>query len=187
MKRRTTRVTLPIPTARQELAFTNEQAERALLPESLLQWPGFLLAWVAEMAGDGYARALAPLGIKPQHLGILTLLASEGAMVQARIGDRLTIVKPVIVGLINELEARRFVERRPHPTDRRSFEIHLLPLGRQCIQDAEAASKAVTATFFSTLTRDELKLFNQFLRRLAESNLSAPSGPASPSEREESL
>lgn len=140
------------------------------LPQGLVQWPGFLLAWVADMAGETYARSLAPLRIKPHHLGILTLLESEGPLVQARIGDRLTIVKPVIVGLLNELEALRFVERRPHPTDRRAFEIHLLDAGRQCIREAEGISQAVTASFFRDLTHEEQQTLYQLLRRLASSN-----------------
>ena len=141
-----------------------------LLPEALVKWPGFLLAWVSDLAREVYARELAPLGIKSHHLGILTLLESDGPMVQARLGDRLTIVKPMIVSLINELEARSFVERRPHPTDRRAFEIHLLAQGRQCIRDADVISRAVTANFFGDLTSDEQQLLYQFLWRLARSN-----------------
>jgi MarR family transcriptional regulator, lower aerobic nicotinate degradation pathway regulator len=129
-----------------------------------------MLAWVAHLAGEVYAQGLAPLGIKPQHLGILTLLESEGPMVQARLSDRLTIVKPVVVGLINELEARRFVERRPHPTDRRAFEIHLLDQGRQCIRDAEAVSRAATASFFGALSPEEQQTLYQLLSQLASSN-----------------
>lgn len=141
-----------------------------LPPDSLGKWPGFLLAWVAELAGGVYARELTPLGIKPQHLGILTLLESEGPVVQARLSDRLPIVKPVIVGLINELEARGLVERRPHPTDQRAFEIHLLDKGQQCIDAAEKISQAVTTNFFSDLTDEEQQTFYHLLWRLANSN-----------------
>ena len=145
------------------------------LPESLVRWPGFLLAWVAALAGEAYAQRLAPLGIKAQHLGILTLLASEGPLVQARIGDRLTIVKPLVVGLVNELEARGFVERRPHPTDRRAYEVYLLPAGEECMHAAEAISRSATAAFFGALSPDEQATLYQFLWRLAQSNSQPPS------------
>ncbi len=142
----------------------------ALLPTALTKWPGFALAWVADLGGRHYARSLRSLGVKPQHLGILTLLASEGPLVQARIGDRLSIVKPAIVGLLNEMEALGLVERRAHPTDRRAFEVHLCDLGRQRLGEAEAVNRAVTEEFFGALNAEERDLLHRLLLRLAASN-----------------
>ena len=139
------------------------------LPDSLTQWPGFMLAWVADMAITEYTQALASIQLKPHHLGILTLLQSEGAMVQARLGDRLSIVKPLIVGLVNELEAMGLVERRPHPSDGRAFEVHLLEAGVERIQEAESVSRSATSTFFGALKPAEQRSFQQMLARLASS------------------
>ncbi len=141
------------------------------LPATLTKWPGFLLAWVADIGGQLYARSLRSIGVKSQHLGILTLLESDGPMVQARIGDRLSIVKPAIVGLLNEMEALGLVARRAHPTDRRAFEVHLLDAGRERLRSAEAISAAVTDDFFAALAPEERQLFHQFLSRLAVSNI----------------
>ena len=142
----------------------------APLPESLTRWPGFLLAWVADMGGRLYAQALAELGIRPQHLAILTLLDAEGPMVQARLGDRLTIVKPAVVGLVNELEAMALVQRRPHPHDGRAFEVYLMASGKERIRDAEAVSYQITEAFFSDLSQEERQVFERLLTRLASSN-----------------
>jgi DNA-binding MarR family transcriptional regulator len=140
------------------------------LPESLNKWTGFLLAWVTGVGARFYEEALTRVGIKPTHLAILTLLESEGPMVQARLSDRLSIFKPAMVGLLNELETLGLVQRRPHPSDQRAFEIHLLEAGEQRIHDAEAVSRAATAQFFASLASEEQQVFHALLVRLATSH-----------------
>lgn len=41
---------------------------------------------------------------------------------QARLSERLDVLQPVMMTLINELEAMCLVQRRPHPSDRRAVE-----------------------------------------------------------------
>lgn len=167
MRRGAKRGKIPINTPSVKVTHSQPQAEP--LPESLTRWPGFMLAWVADAAVKEYTQALATIGIRPQHLGILTLLQSKGAMVQARLGDHLSIVKPAIVGLVNELEAMGLVERRPHVKDGRAFEIFLLEAGVQRIRQAESVSRNASSTFFETLKPAEQKTFMQMLTRLANS------------------
>jgi MarR family transcriptional regulator, lower aerobic nicotinate degradation pathway regulator len=140
-------------------------------PDSLIQSPGFMLAWVADIATRDYTQALATIGIKPQHLGILTLLAGEGPMVQARLGDRLRIVKPAIVGLVNELEDMHLIERRTHPSDGRAFEVHLLKAGLECIEQAKSVSESATAAFFADLNPNEQRSFHEALSKLASAHM----------------
>jgi MarR family transcriptional regulator, lower aerobic nicotinate degradation pathway regulator len=141
------------------------------LPESLTRWTGFMLSWLADLAGQEYEQALATIGIQARHLGILTLLEAEGPLVQARIGERLSLVKHMIVALLNDLEAWGLAERRPHPTDKRAFLIHITPDGLQRLQQAEEVSRDFAHTFFAELTPEEQQLFHTFLTRLARSKM----------------
>jgi DNA-binding MarR family transcriptional regulator len=136
-----------------------------------------MLAVVADAATRDYATELERIGISPQHLGILTLLQAEGPLVQARLGDRLQIVKPTIVGLVNDLERMRLVERRTHPTDGRAFEIYLLEDGRRRIDAAASVSERATAAFFGPLNRAEQKTFHTLLSRLASAHLTQRGPP----------
>lgn len=137
------------------------------LPDNLVKWPGFALSWAAEEASQFYTSALVPLGITARHLGILTLLEAEGPLVQARIAERLHVVKPALVALLNELEAKGLVARRAHPTDKRAFAVHLLDAGRERIRRAEAVSRTATDAFFGVLSADERRLLHELLLRLA--------------------
>lgn len=137
------------------------------MPECLSRWTGFVLCWVANLGSQFYETAIAPLQLVPGQLAILTLLESDGAIVQARLGKRLRIDKATMVGLLNDLEQQGLVERRPHAHDRRAFEIHLLDLGRQRIQAAEEVSIAAMKQFFGALSEDEQQTLHSLLVRLA--------------------
>jgi DNA-binding MarR family transcriptional regulator len=142
--------------------------DRRRPPEVLARWTGFLLSWVAASAGDHYGRALASVGLTAQQLGVLVLVR-EGPLVQARLSERLQVFKPVMVTLVNELEAMGLVERRPHPRDRRAVEVHLLRAGARRIREAERISARASEEFFAVLTPDERRTFHDLLAKLASS------------------
>ncbi len=136
-------------------------------PAGLGRWTGFLLAWVAGIAEQSYTQALAGIGLKPLQLGVLSLLLDGGPTVQARLSERLGVFKPVMVTLINELEAMGLVQRRPHPSDRRAVEVHLLGAGVERIEQAELVSERATAQFLTELTAQERQNFHELLAKLA--------------------
>jgi hypothetical protein len=81
------------------------------------------------------------------------ILLQDGPTVQSRLSEHLGVFKPVMVSLIDDLEAMALVRRIPHPTDRRAVGVHLLPAGRQRIKTAEKVSRRATDEFFAPLTR----------------------------------
>lgn len=142
------------------------------LPDCLGNWTGFVLHWVTELGSQFYARAMAPLNLRPLQVGILQVLASEGDIVQARLGEKLRVDKATMVTLLNGLEEQGLIERRPHANDRRAYEIHLLEAGKQRLQAAENLSIEAAKQFFSALTPQEQQTLNELLRRVATSNVS---------------
>ncbi|WP_062294837.1 MarR family winged helix-turn-helix transcriptional regulator [Nostoc piscinale] len=152
--------------------FSGHDLDWEPLPECLSHWTGFVLHWVTELGAQFYARAMTPLNLRPLQVGILQLLAGEGAMVQARLGDKLRVDKASMVTLLNDLEAQGLIERRPHPSDRRAYEVHLLKAGEQRLQQAEHVSIEVAKQFFAALTLEEQQILNELLKRVATSNAS---------------
>lgn len=140
------------------------------MPACLSRWTGFVLHWVAGLGSQYYASAMGPLGLRPNDVAILELLDSEGPLVQARLGKRLRIDKASMVGLLNGLERQGLIERRPHPTDGRTFEVHILASGRECLQQAHRASLGATEQFFEALTSEERRTLHELLTRLATTN-----------------
>ncbi|GGW68981.1 MarR family winged helix-turn-helix transcriptional regulator [Streptomyces xantholiticus] len=142
-------------------------------PEALTRWTGFLLNWVAAHAREAYEQVVAQVGLKPQHLGVLTQI-QHGPMIQARLSDRLRVFKPVMVTLVNELEAMGLAERRPHASDRRAMEVHILPAGLDKVREVDRLSEQASAEFFSPLTSKEQQSLHGLLTKLAKDG---PAGP----------
>jgi len=146
------------------------------LPRIVSQSTGFLLSWVAGDAKHRFEAALGEAGMTAHQLGVLTALRG-GPQMQARLSEQLEVFKPVMVTLINELEAAGWAERRPHPTDRRAVEVHLLPAGRQMLERADRIMQTTTEEMFSSLTPEERAQLHSVLLRLA--GPIAPEEPAS--------
>ncbi|MBB5378106.1 DNA-binding MarR family transcriptional regulator [Deinococcus metalli] len=125
---------------------------------------------MTDLAGQLYATGMAAIGLQPPHVAILQILADEGPMNQNRLAARTRIDKAPLVGHLNVLETSGLVERRPHPTDRRAFEVHLTLTGRDKLAQAERVNADVTDRFFAPLAPDERRTLHALLTRLASSH-----------------
>jgi MarR family transcriptional regulator, lower aerobic nicotinate degradation pathway regulator len=143
---------------------------------------GFLLSWVAAGAGRAYDAGLAELDLDAHSVGVLELLA-DAPVVQARLSEQLGVFKPQMVPLVNRLQERGLVVRRPHPNDRRAVLVHLLDDGREMLDRATEVGRRVSADVFAPLTAMQRAAFDEALGLLA-AHLSAehavPSARARP-------
>jgi DNA-binding MarR family transcriptional regulator len=145
------------------------------LPEALAGWTGNLLYWVSDRGGRFYERFLAPYGLRPPHVAALQILAFDGAMPQARLGEVLRLDKKTMVYLLNDLENLGLAERRPHPDDGRAFMVHLTDHGQERLKVIETASLEADRAFFgAALSPEEQKVLHELLRRLSTCPLSSP-------------
>ena len=86
---------------------------------------GFLLARIGMEARRRWTRALAELGLRPSHYGVLMALAAVGTISQQRLAEVVGIDPRKAVPLLDELEGRSLITRDRDPQDRRR---HLLSL-----------------------------------------------------------
>jgi DNA-binding MarR family transcriptional regulator len=82
---------------------------------------------------------LAPLGLRPRHLVALTLLRDRGGSTQQALASTLAMDGTNIVGLLNELEARKLIERQRSPEDRRRHVVELTDAGAEQLAKVESA------------------------------------------------
>jgi MarR family transcriptional regulator, lower aerobic nicotinate degradation pathway regulator len=82
---------------------------------------------------------LAPLGLRPRHLVALTVLRHLGGSTQQALATTLAMDGTNIVGLLNELEADKLIERRRSPEDRRRHVVELTEAGVEQLAKAESA------------------------------------------------
>src|SRR5215213_8367256 len=107
-------------------------------PEPLASAPGFLLSWSGQRMAHRFAAALEPLGLRPPHFGVMTLIDSEPGSAQQQLVDRSMIDASTMVAVIDELEQMGLAERHRHPADRRKHALYLTASGRRMLQRARA-------------------------------------------------
>jgi DNA-binding MarR family transcriptional regulator len=136
-------------------------------PEPLASAPGFLLSWNGHRIAGYFAAALEPLGLRPPHFGVLTLIDANPGSAQRELVERSMIDASTMVAVIDELEERGLAERRPHPEDRRKRAVYLTAQGRRTLQRARTVAMNTARQVFDPLDEKELQTLTKLLRKLA--------------------
>jgi DNA-binding MarR family transcriptional regulator len=148
--------------------------------------PGFafLLVQLGLHAARQFAQELAPLGIEPRHVGMLTRLAANEGRAQQVIGELIGLNPTQMVFLVDELEGRGLVERRRNPADRRSYALYLTQAGRDMLTAVQTIQAAHADRIGAALDAGERAQLTTLLRRMAsEQGISEQSLPGSPPRR----
>ena len=136
-------------------------------PEPLASAPGFLLSWNGQRTSHQFAAALEPLGLRPHHFGVLTLIQSHPGCAQQELVDRSLIDASSMVAVIDELEELGLAERRAHPGDRRKHAVHLTAGGRRTLERAREVAIETAKRTFAPLSASEVETLRGLLRKLA--------------------
>lgn len=148
--------------------------------------PGFafLLVQLGVHAARQFAERIAPLGVQPRHVGMLTRLAANEGRAQQAIGELIGLNPTQMVFLVDELEDRGFVERRRNPADRRSYGLYLTETGRDMLAKVQAAGRDHQDELGLALSAGEQDQLTTLLRRLArEQGITEQSLPGVPPRR----
>lgn len=88
---------------------------------------GFLLHDVARLLRKRFEHRARTLGLTRAQWQVLVYLAQREGIHQGGLADLLEMEPITLVRILDKLEARGFIERRRHPTDRRIWLLHLTP------------------------------------------------------------
>jgi len=136
-------------------------------PEPLASAPGFLLSWHGRRTAEGFARALDPLGMRPPQFGLMQLIDAHPGLTQRQLVSRSLIDPSSMVAVIDELQERGLVERRRHPSDRRSHAVHITAKGRRTLERARKVANDFAEQILAPLSADERETLRVLLRKLA--------------------
>jgi DNA-binding MarR family transcriptional regulator len=136
-------------------------------PEPLASAPGFLLSWNGQRIARNFSAALEPLGLRPPHFGVMTLIDSHPGSTQQELVTGSLIDPSSMVAVIDELEEMGLAERRRHPVDRRKHAVHLTARGRRTLERARSAAVETATKTFAPLEDAELETLRRLLRKLA--------------------
>ena len=86
---------------------------------------GFVISDLHRLITTAMDKELKTLGLTRSQLRVVLHLSRQDGLTQVRIADDLDMGKVAIGGLLDRLEGKGLIERRPHPTDRRATRIFL--------------------------------------------------------------
>jgi DNA-binding MarR family transcriptional regulator len=110
--------------------------------------------------------ALAPWQITPSQSRALNVLGRQEALRLNELAEQLRIAPRSATEVVDDLQARGLVERRPDPADRRATLVALTDPGRDTAQAIESARRTEADRFFSALDPDDHTQLARILRKL---------------------
>ncbi len=127
---------------------------------------GFLLSQVGAHVSSRFAERLAPLDLKPPHVGILGILEQADGLSQQVAGRETRRVPEPPRRVDRRARGRGLVERRDSPTDRRSYALHLTGAGRKTLGEIGRIASAHRDAICAALNESEQVQLAGFLRRI---------------------
>ncbi len=115
---------------------------------------------------DAFLRHMAVYGLKPVEFSVLSLIAHNPGITSRQLCTTLNIQPPILVGMINQLEKRELITRRPHPRDGRAMGLHLTATGRKLAKQAEVTASDLEEAATARLSATERKTLMQLLRKI---------------------
>ena len=127
---------------------------------------GYLLKHAALRLSALTGPALEPYGVDGKELAVLGVLDTAEPLSQQQAAQRLRIDRTTMVALVDTLEAKELVVRRPDPGDRRKNMVELTSRGRDTLRDGGLAVEGAEREFLSKLPDDEARLLRELLDRV---------------------
>jgi DNA-binding MarR family transcriptional regulator len=124
---------------------------------------GYLLKHAHHQLEAASTEALEPFGIDQRSLGVLRVLASREPTSQQEVAQLLGVDRTTMVALLDTLEGKGIVSRRPLEEDRRRNVVELTDAGRTVFAAAEAATKSAEEKFVATANPRDATLLRETL------------------------
>jgi DNA-binding MarR family transcriptional regulator len=86
-----------------------------------------------QLASELLRRELEPRGMEPRRFGVQSVIGAFGPITPTELASRLGLAPATLSAWIRRLTEDGQVEKRPHPTDGRSYLLELTPAGREAI------------------------------------------------------
>ena len=120
-------------------------------------------------------QSIESLGTGLSDFAVMELLLHKGPQLVNEIGRRIELTSGAITTAVDRLEARGFVAREAHPTDRRARIVRLTPAGKERAARLFADHKRAMDFAASNLSKTERLELIELLKRVGASAQDATS------------
>lgn len=141
---------------------------------------GYLLKHAQALMAELYAEALAPYGVDARELGVLMLLAGHEPASQQHAARRLGVDRTTMVAVLDDLQAKGLVSRRPDADDRRRNVVELTATGEEVLVAAASASNDAERALLAPLEPHSAQHLRDALHRVVTHGAAPDVDPPAP-------
>ncbi len=138
---------------------------------------GFVLHDVARLMRKRFEQRTRQSGLTRSQWQVLSKLAHNEGIHQKGLADLLEIESITLVRLLDKMQERGLIERRPHPTDRRMSLLFLTEAAHPLLELMRNLGEKTRHETMSGFSEQEHQLLQQFLVRMRENLVDACARP----------
>ncbi len=109
---------------------------------------------------------MAVYGFRPVDFSVISLITHNPGITSRQLCAALDILPPNLVAMIDTLERRELIVRKPHPRDGRAFGLHLTTTGKKLMRDAEITASELESHATQRLSATERKSLHRLLQKI---------------------
>ncbi len=113
-----------------------------------------------------FLERLAPYGLKPVDFSVMSTIQHNPGVTSRQLCSALNLLPPNLVGLIQSLESRGLIERKPHPHDGRAVGLHATPKGQALMVQAEQTASELELEKTAKLTPAQRQTLVTLLQKI---------------------
>jgi len=115
---------------------------------------------------DVFMQRMKVYDLRPVDFSVLSLIMHNPGITSRQLCTTLGVLPPNLVGMINALEKRNLIVRKPHPHDGRAVGLHVTATGQKLMRDAERTAIELEAEATSRLSASEVKTLIRLLKKV---------------------
>lgn len=113
-----------------------------------------------------FLERLAPYDLKPVDFSVMSTIRHNPGVTSRQLCAALNLLPPNLVGLIQSLESRGLIKRKPHPHDGRAVGLHATPKGQALMVQAEQTASDLEIEKTARLTPAQRKTLLNLLQKI---------------------
>jgi DNA-binding MarR family transcriptional regulator len=113
-----------------------------------------------------FLQRMAVYDLRPVDFSVLSLITHNPGITSRQLCSSLNILAPNLVAMVNGLEKKAMICRRPHPHDGRAMGLHLTDSGLDIMRNAEKTAAALEISSTPNLNASERKTLLRLLKKV---------------------
>ena len=115
---------------------------------------------------ESVKRSISKFGLNSSEFGVLELLYNKGEQPIQSIGKKILLASSSLTYVIDKLEGKGLVHRKPCATDRRVIYTSITDEGRALMDEIFPINEADISNIFSVLSPEEMSTYIELVRKV---------------------